>query len=205
MIICIEGNIGSGKSSVLASVALAEAFPDAAIFPEPLDEWGELLDLFYNDPVTWALPFQLRVLLSFRRPAKAKATEDLVLVERSPLSCRHVFGQLLFNDGKMLPREWELFKEFCDDDVLGWKPDAIIYVDAPVDVLLQRVASRGRACEQNVDEAYLRKSQFQYETLCKYLTIPVVRIDGSQSPDRVAEAAVAALVKLVTDATTCQN
>lgn len=113
--VCVEGNIGSGKSAALERLAALR--PGLAIFPEPVEQWGEMLELFYSDPAAWAFPFNLRVLLSFVAPARASG-DGGVVVERSPLSCRHVFGQLAFNEGKMTQEEWALFKEYAD--VLGW-------------------------------------------------------------------------------------
>ena len=177
MRISVEGNIGSGKSDCM--VALAAAFPDVQCFPEPLHEWGELLDLFYECPPSWALAFSLKVLLSFR----AASREPVCFVERSPMASRHVFSQLLYNDGTLSCQEWELFKEY--HDVLGWKPDVVFFVDTPAAVCLQRIASRGRACEANVDIDYLRRVEFQYANMLRYTDVPVVRFDGTLPPDEL--------------------
>ena len=188
MRVCVEGNIGSGKSTALAAVARVR--PDAKTFPEPVEEWGDLLGKFYADPAQWALPFSLRVLLSFRGPA-ACADADLVVVERSPLSCRHVFSQLLFNEGKLSQEEWEVFKEYCE--VLGWTPDLIVHVHTPADACLERVRARGRPEERGVDLHYLKRLEFQYETMLRYAGVPVVRVDGTQSVEEVANAVAAVI------------
>lgn len=181
--VCVEGNIGSGKSTALA--ALGTLRPDLAIFPEPVEAWGEMLDKFYDDPRAWALPFSLQVLLSFVAPAKAAETTGVV-VERSPLSCRHVFSQLLFNEGKMAQEEWALFKEYCD--VLGWTPDVLVYVHTPPEECCRRIRERGRAAERCVDDQYVRRIDFQYETMLRYAEVPVVRVDGTKPPEAVAKA-----------------
>ena len=201
MRICVEGNIGAGKSALLDALAPggsheisgatatsgagagAGAQVTAQVYKEPVEEWGEVLDLFYKDPVAWALPFSLRVLLGFGRvPA-----DGLRLVERSPVACHHVFSQLLFNEGKMSHLQWDLFRDYCE--ALGWQPDAIVYVDTPVDACVQRVRARGRAAETSVDADYLRRVEFQYETMLKYTQVPVVRLDGTLSPAALADAA----------------
>lgn len=184
MRISIEGNIGSGKSTCLA--ALAAAFPEVACFPEPVDEWAELLDLFYRHPAEWALPFNLKVLLSFRAPA-AHAT---CLVERSPLSCRHVFSQLMYNEGTMNCQEWELFKEY--HGVLGWEPDVIFFVHTPAAECLRRIGTRGRECEQGIDAAYLERLEFQYANMLRFANVPVVRFDGMLPPAELHAAVIKA-------------
>jgi deoxyadenosine/deoxycytidine kinase len=185
MRIAIEGNIGSGKSTVMK--ALADRFPDIPVFSEPVATWGDLLDLFYADPCTWALPFSLKVLLTFRDPGR----HSECLVERCPLSCRHVFTQTLFNEGTMQQHSYDLFKEFYD--ILAWTPDVIIYIDTPTDKCLNRIHERGRLCETHggIDIfEYLRRIEFAYETMLKFVSkdIRVIRIDGKQSPECVAEA-----------------
>lgn len=171
MRICIEGNIGSGKSGCVA--ALAKAFPSIPNFPEPVEEWADLLSLYYASPAEWAFPFSLKVLLSFRAPAR----EPTCVVERSPLASRHVFSQLLYNEGTLNCHEWELFKEYHDE--VAWKPDVIVFVDTPAEVCLERIARRGRECEAAIDLQYLRRVEFQYANMLRYADVPVVRLDGT--------------------------
>ena len=184
MRIAIEGNIGSGKSSVLG--ALAAKFPHVPTIAEPVEEWGDLLDLFYANPSTWALPFSLKVLLTFRRAGDTPTC----IVERCPLSCRHVFTQTLFSDGTLSQHSYDLFKEFYD--ILAWTPDVILFIDTPIDRCMERVLKRGRDCEvRGVDFEYLRRIEFKYETMLKFIgkDITVIRIDGSRSMDDVAAEA----------------
>lgn len=209
--VCIEGNIGSGKSTVLdlaaarlPDLAAAARLPDQAAaarlqdpaaaarlqtaveaveaFPEPLHAWGDLLRQYYDDPVQWSLALQLQALLSFGPPARCA---NACLVERSPLSCRHVFGQMLFNENKLSQGEWELFKRY--HDVLGWTPDLIVYVHAPPEVCYERMLRRARQAEANVDLQFIRRLDFQYETMLRYANVPIVRMDGTLPAEQLAE------------------
>ena len=191
--ICVEGNIGCGKTTALDHIRALR--PDLRVFPEPVEEWGELLARFYADPAQWALPFSLRVLLSFVPPARAAGAGECAVVERSPLSCRHVFAQLLFNEGKMTQEEWDVIKEYAD--VLGWVPDAIVYVQTSADECHRRMERRGRAAEAGLDLQYLKRLEFQYETMLRYASVPVVRVDGAQPPERVAQAILEVVDKAV--------
>ena len=169
--ISIEGNIGSGKSE---SLKFLEKLQEFTVFHEPLDQWGELLDLYYENSQEWALPFTLKVLLGFMEPGRH---HDDCIVERSPLACRQVFGQLMYNDGTINCHEWDLVKEY--HDVLGWEPDAILYIDTPVDVCMDRIRQRGRACETHITETYLRRVEFQYGNMLRFSNVPVVKLDGT--------------------------
>jgi deoxyadenosine/deoxycytidine kinase len=195
MRISIEGNIGAGKSTALT--ALQEAFPKVSCYPEPVEEWGDLLDLYYADKKTWALPFSLKVLLSFRTQRSKKTPS--CFVERSPLSCKHVFTQMLLNDGIMNSRQWEIFGEF--HEIIGWKPDVIVYIDTPPALCHTRATARGRACERAIDIQFLKRVEFYYETMLKTAAegVQVIRIDGSVPPAQLAEAVVRAVRRILSN------
>lgn len=177
--VCVEGNIGCGKTTALE--ALARLRPDLTLFPEPVGHCDDILAKYDEDSTAWALPLCLRVLLSF---VPADTSHGINIVERSPMSARHVFSQLIFNDEKLSQDDWELYKEYCD--VLGWMPDVIVYVQTPADVCYQRMAARDG--DRSPGMQYIKRLEFQYETMLRYADIPIVRIDGTQTPDQVAAA-----------------
>ena len=110
------------------------------------------------------------------------------------MSCRHVFTQLLFNEGTMPQHHWDLFREYYD--VLGWEPgagDLIVYIDTPVEKCMERVMQRARPGEDPVDVQYLRRIEFQYANMLKYCACPVVRVDGGQDQAAVRAAVVSAV------------
>lgn len=189
--VCVEGNIGCGKSTALR--ALGRLREGVTVFEEPLEEWGELLARFYEDPEQWALAFSLRVLLSMRLPGTAPGA---CVVERSPLSARHVFSQLLFNEGTLSQEEWDLYKEYWD--VLGWAPDVLVYVHVPAEECFRRMRERGREAERDVDLQYLKRLEFQYETMLRYAKVPVVRVDGTLPTEDLARALADIVDKAVT-------
>lgn len=181
VLVCVEGNIGSGKSTLLSRLRDA-----VEVFPEPVEEWTELLTKFYDNPSQWGLAMSLKVLLSFAAPLKSG--RSVVVVERSPMSARHVFTQLLFNDGKMTQEEWSLYKDY--NDVLGWTPSLIVYVHTPPEECYARMRQRNREAEASVDMQYIKRLDFQYETMLRYAGVPVVRLDGTEDPDFLARALV---------------
>jgi deoxyadenosine/deoxycytidine kinase len=177
MRIAIEANIGAGKSTLLQS--LMESFPDLPIHPEPVDEWGEWLPLFYGNKSRWGFSFQMQVLLSYLRGT----FEPDCVMERCAYSCRYVFGQSLYSDGFISEKEWQLFKEYYDE--FGWNPDAIIYIRATPEVCHQRIQKRARPGESDITIDYLKKIDFQYENLNRYFQDKVFIVDGNQSAEKV--------------------
>lgn len=184
MRICVEGNIGSGKSTALRAVAAA--LPELTVIPEPVDEWGALLDQFYAEPSRWAHAFNLKVLAHFARVTAADA-----VIERSPSAGKHVFSQLGYNDGTVSQAAWDTYKKY--HDLLGWEPDAYVFIDTPVATCMARVAERGRACEGALTADYLDRVAFQYENMLRFTEKTVVRVDGA-APAREVEAQVVGLV-----------
>ena len=127
--------------------------------------------LFRSD---WAFAFALKVLLDFRR------APETCFVERSPQATRHVFAQMNYNDGSMNAHQWDLFKDYHDE--LAWTPDVVFFIDTPAAECMNRARRRGRTCERALDDAYLRKVEFQYATMLRYTDAPVVRFDGTLPP-----------------------
>jgi deoxyadenosine/deoxycytidine kinase len=182
MIVCVEGNIGSGKSTVLQTLRDTHGY---TVKEEPIDEWADLLDLYYDCPSKWALAFNLKVLHSFRsipEPPQG-APHQVVCVERSPGACRHVFGQLGYNDEHMTPAAWDIFKEY--HDLLTWEPDAYVYINTSPDRCFERIHTRGRECEDSLDREYLRRIEFQYTNYLKFTSKPVHTVNGDQDMDKV--------------------
>lgn len=195
MKISVEGNIGAGKSTVFDT--LQKAFPEYECFREPLHLWGDYVMLFYEDPKVWSLPFSLKVLVEFSKQVAPCRKGVVQISERSPTACYHVFTTLLKDDGVLNAQQWDLFRSVYN--ILGWTPDAIVYVDTPPDTCLERIQRRGRPYElSGVDIVYLKRLDYQYTKLLSTLfpDIPRIRIDGRLSCEEVGALAVKAVAQL---------
>ena len=178
MRICIEGNIGGGKSTICARLMEEIRIP---IFLEPVAQWGELLDLFYTDPERWGFTFNTNVLMSYY---KWKDNTFPAIYERSPLACRKVFAELQYKSGGISDAEMKLFDKLYKE--LKWTPDVIIYIKTSPEICEARMKKRGRECENNVSLDYLKSVHDQYEIMIKDNTTPeVFVINGDRSQDDV--------------------
>lgn len=174
MIVCVEGNIGSGKTTVL------KLLDEYETVPEPLHIWGGILEKFYADPASWSLCLHLRILHEFWKIDR----KETKVIERSPGACRHVFGQLSYNDAHLTPAAWDTFKEY--HDILGWHPDIYVFIDTPVDVCKARIEAR-KSADHDVSDEYLRRIEFQYHNFLKFCEVPVVYIDGTLPSTDIAQ------------------
>ncbi len=164
--VCLEGLPGSGKSTVLEQLART---PDDNLTYVRDDDWG----------ATDRSPFAC-LLCSLLTLSDGGGAAQRV-VERSPLSYRHVFAQMMFNDNVLTQQQWEVYKELHGE--LGRAaPDLIIFLQVPFEECMRRTDGAAGTPE------YLQRVEFLYDTMLRYENVPVVRVDATQSPTRVAAA-----------------
>lgn len=159
MKICIEANIGSGKTTLMRSIHDKTRIP---IFLEPVDEWSDWLNLFYKDPSRWGFTFNTNVLMTFNR---WKQIDCPALYERSPMSCKEVFTELQRDAGFLSTPEYDLFNKLYKQ--LGWQPNVIIYLEADPLICMNRMKTRGRVCENEVTLEYLQAVDEKYKIMLK--------------------------------------
>jgi deoxyadenosine/deoxycytidine kinase len=183
MKISIEGNISSGKSSVLLEIQKAIRLP---VFLEPIESWT-LLGKFYEDPSRWALAFNSEVLLSMY---KFKDNNYDSLYERSPNSCRHVFTQLQYEQNQMTKEELGIFDKLYN--TFGWDQDVIIYIRTDPEVCFERMKQRNRECENEVSLEYLKDLARKHDDMISYLkekkpNIRIFTVNGNEDKKTVFE------------------
>jgi thymidine kinase len=181
MKISIEGSIASGKSTLCARLNKATRIP---VFLEPIDSWT-LLEKFYEDSKRWGFAFNAEVLLSMYQ---WKGNNYNSIYERSPISCRYVFTQLMMDDGIMEEAELNIFDRMFK--TFGWDQDVIIHVRTPPEVCFDRMQKRGRECENQVSLDYLMKLDKKHSEMLKFVkdnkpSIKVYNVDGTQSAEDV--------------------
>lgn len=205
-IICLEGSIGSGKTSLLRS--LSARLPNVEVFEERVEEFQEALENFYQDPSRHAFRLQVKVSLVHRDTQRRVLASDapVVVVERSPLSNQWVFGHMLWNDSVLTDAEW---KDLCHaHEHYQWQPDAYILLDTRADACYARKCLRDRNGEQAISIDYLLALEQAHDRVFKSsspqqihqidgspLSIPVIVIDGNSDSDTVVLHATEAIQK----------
>jgi deoxyadenosine/deoxycytidine kinase len=181
MKIVFDGNIGSGKSTLIKRI-IDDKVIDLPVYNEPLTDWNEWLELFYSNMSKYSFGFQMRVLKSHLDH------KNIVngIFERSPLSCQQVFGKMLYDDKFMSALEWKLTNEFSMD--YGWIPDIVIYLKCDPNICHQRVNKRNRQGEEGITLDYLIRLHQMYESLYTSTNITkVITIDANQESEKVYE------------------
>jgi len=155
--IVIEGPIGVGKTSLARRLC-------ASLEAEPvLEQAAEnpFLERFYRNPRDGALPTQLYFLFQRAQQLAALNQQDLFAPTRVGdylLEKDRLFARVTLDDA-----EFGLYEQVhAKLDIQAPKPDLVVYLQAPVDVLLERIAKRGIRYEQQIDRAYLERLNEAY-------------------------------------------
>lgn len=179
--VAVAGNIGVGKSTLVERLSQHLGWQP---FYEPVGENPYLAD-FYQDMRTWA--FQSQVFFLTRRLRAHRQLIDhptSALQDRTVYEDAEVFAHNLYRQNHMSERDYQTYRELYE--VLTSflpAPDLVVYLRATVDTLLQRIASRGRDYERNIERSYLDQLNNLYEgwvqqfSLCPILTVPADDLD----------------------------
>jgi deoxyadenosine/deoxycytidine kinase len=174
VIISIEGNIGSGKSTLVKH--LRKVNVDWIFLDEPVTEWekvkndkGEsLLQLFYKDMPRWSYTFQnyayitrMRKLIDITKKKYNKQT--YIITERSVYTDRHVFAEMLLKDGKMTQMEMNMYLNWFNLLHEFATIDHVVYLRTDSKKCLERINKRSRVGESNITIDYLLSLELQHD------------------------------------------
>ena len=148
--IAIEGPIGVGKTSL--AKRLAESFNYDTLLEK--SEENPFLDRFYKNPKQNALSTQLFFL--FQRAQQLQELRQDDMFEPVRVADFLLEKDRIFASQNLDTDEYQLYENVYDHLTLDApKPDLVIYLQAPVDVLFGRIQNRGIAYEQSIDRNYL--------------------------------------------------
>lgn len=155
MLIAFEGPIAAGKTTL---ATLYSEYSGGTLILEEFEKNEFLVD-FYSDKRRWSLPMQLSFALD--RNAQWYRFNDrqseLLVADYSPLK-DGIFAQTL-----MCGRELRLFEKAMDAiKHRNFPVDLIVHLDATNQTLLDRIASRGRPYERQIDSAYQDRLRAAY-------------------------------------------
>jgi deoxyguanosine kinase len=150
--IVVEGPIGAGKTSLARQ--LADAVRGETLLERP--EENPFLARFYEDMARYALPTQLTFL--FQRVDQLRGVGQLDMFRRA------MVGDFLFDKDPLFARlnlddaEYKLYeKVYSHLKPQVAVPDLVVYLQAPVETLVERVLRRGVAYERTISAPYLAR------------------------------------------------
>lgn len=190
IIISLDGNIGAGKSTLLAEIR--NKLHDIHFVDEPVGQWTalknaegkNLLELFYQDKKRWSYTFQNCAILTRLKNIK-DAVENLdstikgpqvIITERSVLTDKHVFAEMLHDSGDIDPLEWELYESWFNIFGKQFPVRAIIYLSTSSTTSKERITIRNRNGEENIGLDYLDALDAQHKKWINNTNIPVLTL-----------------------------
>jgi deoxyadenosine/deoxycytidine kinase len=185
-IIVVAGNIGVGKTSLTERIGARlgwrtdfESVADNPYLPD-----------FYKSMREWSFHLQV-YFLGHRAQQYLDAANDSrsAILDRSIFEDFHIFTRALNSMGNISERDYLTYRRIYDL-VVGTlpSPNLLIYLHAPVPVLMERIRQRARNIETGITDSYLSTLESYYEEwlkafdLCPVLTIHTDNLDYVHQP-----------------------
>ena len=161
--IAVEGPIGVGKTTLANK--LAETFNYDVLLEQPSE--NPFLESFYKNPGQSALAAQLFFL--FQRMQQIQDLKQRSLFEPVRVADFVIEKDRLFAEVNLSKEEMQLYDKVYDHLTIDAPtPDLVIYLQAPVDVLLDRINRRGNPNEKYLTADYLEKLNEAYSKFFLY-------------------------------------
>ena len=167
-IISIDGNIGSGKSTLMEELKTYFSSNKNVVFlKEPVDEWetitdengATILEKFYGDSTKYGFSFQIMAYISrldvIRKEIK-KNPDAIFISERSLFTDKLVFAKMLFDSGNIELVNYKIYLKWFDTFAEDFPVSKVIYVNTDPEICHMRIEKRSRTGESNIPLEYLQ-------------------------------------------------
>ena len=171
--LAIEGNIGSGKTTL--ATMLAKEY-DVRLILEKFSD-NPFLPKFYKDPEKHAFPLELFFMAERYHQLKKNKQQDIFQPQK--ISDYFFAKSKLFAKNNLKIDEKQLFDRFFDIIFSSLEnPDLVVYLYSSIDRLKKNIIKRGRSFELDISEDYLSNIQQNYlDYLRKQSLFPVLMLD----------------------------
>jgi len=175
-IFSIEGNIGSGKSTLVEN--LKEKLPllngtQIIYVSEPVSEWNTIkdkegktiLEKFYANQEKYSFSFQMMAYisrLSLLRKIVKKNPYSIIISERSVFTDKEVFAKMLYDDDKIEEVNYKIYLQWFNEFIEDLPITGLLYVKTTPEKCKTRVDFRARTGEQ-IPIEYLKKCHIYHE------------------------------------------
>ncbi len=186
-LVVVAGNIGVGKTSL--TERMGERLGWRTDFESVSD--NPYLSDFYADMRTWSFHLQV-FFLGHRAEQYLEVARDArsAILDRSIYEDSYIFARALYHLDNLSERDYLAYKRLFGLIVESLpRPDLLIYLKAPVEVLMERIQRRARDMETGITTEYLSLLDSFYDEwlenfdLCPVLTIRTDNLDYVHQPE----------------------
>jgi deoxyadenosine/deoxycytidine kinase len=175
--ISIDGNIGSGKSTLMEALKNKFKHDKNIVFlREPVDEWEQIkdknnitiLEKFYENQKEYSFSFQMMAYISrlaLLKEAVQKNPNAVFISERSLFTDKEVFAKMLYNDGCIEEINYKIYLRWFNTFSDEFPINKVIYVKANPDVCFDRIKKRSRTGESNIPFSYLENCHIHHNNM----------------------------------------
>src|SRR5436190_1162264 len=200
MLIGVAGMVGSGKSTLTRALAARFGLQHAL---ESVDEHNPWLERFYAGGVeamrAAALDLQLHFLATrFESMRRMRGMGGSWVLDRTWYEDAEIFARGMFEQALLTTDEWSLYRRLYAEllhSPAARPPRLLIYLMGPLDVILERIATRGRTKEKDAPADYWTALHARYNTWiarfrqCPVLALDVREYDLLEDPDAAEDIA----------------
>tara|TARA_B100001250_G_scaffold2806_1_gene2391 strand:+ start:4923 stop:5585 length:663 start_codon:yes stop_codon:yes gene_type:complete len=198
MIFSIEGNVGSGKSTLVNY--LKQHFDDKSIngknvvfLQEPVSRWENIkepssgkniIQLFYENQHKYSFSFQMLAYISRLNEITSalENTDNIIICERSVFTDCNVFAKMLYDTGKIQDVEYQIYNMWFDYFENKLAKHHFIYIRTSPEICKGRVVKRNRKGEENITLDYLKSCDYYHNIwLDNYQKNKLLTIDGTST------------------------
>lgn len=180
-LIVVAGNIGAGKTSLTERIGARLGWNTGY---ESVSDNPYLSD-FYADMKTWSFHLQVYFLgHRARQHLELAGDSQSVILDRSIYEDAYIFARALHHMDNLHERDYLAYRRLFDLVVGSLPaPNLLIYLKAPVEVLMERIRRRARGIETGISTEYLALLDSFYDEwlasfdLCPVLTIRTDNLD----------------------------
>ena len=169
--ICIEGNIGAGKTTLAKALS---ARLNARLVLEEFEDNG-FLEKFYRNPKRYAFPLEMSFLSERYKQLQEVVLPTEDLFQNNIVADYSIYKCLLFAKNNLEDQDFKMYQEFFNLVVNKLKkPDLIIFLQRPLDSIIKNIRTRNRQYELDIAPDYLINIGEKYDKLFKQHEMPKV-------------------------------
>ena len=176
-IISIDGNIGSGKSTLIERLKQKlEGNTNYIFLSEPIDIWNSIkdedghtiLEKFYIDQNKYSFSFQIMAYisrLSIIRNVVKKNPTAIIITERSLYTDKFIFAKMLYDSKQIEDINYKIYEKWFDEFIDEYPVHKTVYLKTTPEIAYSRILKRNRHGEETIKLDYIKLCHEYHENM----------------------------------------